>query len=118
MPRMSPELTCACGHAKAAAKTKTPTCLMVSGSTIEPPRVVLYTIRAGFRAMPRLISLLLLAAALFAADFKVGVAKIDITPTEPIYLSGYAARTHASDGVTTHLFAKALALEDRGGSRV
>src|SRR5205823_10710150 len=53
-----------------------------------------------------------------AADFRVGAAKIDITPAEPIYLSGYAARTHPSEGVAHPIYVKALAVEDKHGSRV
>jgi neutral ceramidase len=55
---------------------------------------------------------------LTGADFKAGVATVKITPTEPIYLSGYAARTHASDGVAVDIHAKALAIEDQRGGRV
>lgn len=52
------------------------------------------------------------------AGIKAGVAQADITPDGPIWLSGYAARTHASDGIATRLKAKALALEDARGGRV
>jgi len=47
-----------------------------------------------------------------AADYRAGVAKVDITPTKPIWLSGYAARTKPSEGVQQKIWAKALALED------
>jgi neutral ceramidase len=52
------------------------------------------------------------------AGAKAGVSQTDITPEGPIWLSGYAARTHASDGVAMRLKAKALALEDGKGARV
>jgi neutral ceramidase len=39
----------------------------------------------------------------------VGVARIDITPDEPIRLTGYGNRTAPSDGVEGRLWAKALA---------
>ncbi len=57
-------------------------------------------------------------AAGSAADLKVGVGRTVITPHEPIWMSGYASRTHPSEGVLTDLWAKALALEDSGGGRV
>lgn len=68
--------------------------------------------------MIRLLIVPLLAApALLAADFKAGVARIAITPQAPIWLSGYASRTHPSDGVVQDLWAKALALQDSKGHR-
>jgi neutral ceramidase len=64
------------------------------------------------------------AAALFccqvclATEFRAGVARVDITPTTPIWMSGYADRTHASTGVLHPLWAKALAIQDKKGGRV
>lgn len=49
--------------------------------------------------------------------WKVGLARADITPTEPIWLAGYAARNKPSEGVLAPLFAKALLLEDFQGNR-
>jgi neutral ceramidase len=43
------------------------------------------------------------------------VARVDITPTESIWLAGYGDRTHPSEGVRQHIFAKALALKDDEG---
>jgi hypothetical protein len=60
----------------------------------------------------------LLAGALGAADFRAGVARIDITPEGPIWMSGYASRVKPSTGVLQRLSAKALALEDAGKHRV
>jgi putative membrane-bound dehydrogenase-like protein len=45
-----------------------------------------------------------------ASFVEVGVAQRDITPSYPIRLSGYAARTLESQGVAQHLFAKAIAI--------
>lgn len=42
-------------------------------------------------------------------EFQVGVATIDITPTVPIRLSGYAVRKTPSEGAEQKLWAKALA---------
>ena len=52
-----------------------------------------------------------------AADFKAGFGRINITPTQPIYLSGYAARKKPSEGVLQKIWAKALAIEDAKGNR-
>ncbi len=70
--------------------------------------------------MLRTFFYLLLAgqAALGAAAFKAGVARARITPDGPIWMSGYAARKHPSEGVLTELWAKALALESSKGGRV
>lgn len=57
------------------------------------------------------------ASAAPRADWKAGVALVNITPRGPIWLAGYAARTKPSEGVAQELYAKALALEDRRGNR-
>lgn len=57
-------------------------------------------------------------AAPAGASFKAGVARVKITPEEPIWLSGYASRNHPSDGVVHDLWIKAVALEDARGGRV
>ena len=44
--------------------------------------------------------------------WKIGVGKTDITPTEPVILSGYGSRTKPSEGVDTKLWARALAIGD------
>lgn len=58
-----------------------------------------------------------LAVNVPAADFKAGVARVNITPPLPFWLSGYAARTNLAPGVRSALWAKALALEDAAGAR-
>jgi neutral ceramidase len=50
--------------------------------------------------------------------WKAGAAVAKITPTENIWMAGYAARQKPSEGVAQDLFAKALALEDESGSRL
>ena len=47
----------------------------------------------------------------------VGLAKVCITPAEPVRLSGYASRKKPSAGVASDLFAKALAIQDVDGNR-
>jgi hypothetical protein len=49
--------------------------------------------------------------------WKAGTARIAITPTQPMCMSGYAARTKSSEGAVHDLWAKALALEDQNGGR-
>src|SRR5689334_2810485 len=45
--------------------------------------------------------------------WSAGAAKVDITPTKPVWMAGYAARKTPSEGVALPLHAKALALTDR-----
>jgi hypothetical protein len=49
--------------------------------------------------------LFLLALPLLAADYKAGFGRIDITPAQSIYLSGYAARKKPSEGVLQKIWA-------------
>jgi hypothetical protein len=62
--------------------------------------------------------LLLWAATLPAATLRAGLAKVDITPRGAVWMSGYAARTHPSEGVLNRLWAKALAIESSQGGRI
>jgi neutral ceramidase len=64
------------------------------------------------------LALLTLCGPLVAADFQAGVARAKITPPVPFWMSGYAARTHPSEGVEQDLWAKALALRDPEGHQV
>src|SRR4051812_13530272 len=64
------------------------------------------------------IVLLLWAVSVYGAAFKAGIARVDITPRGPIWMSGYAARTHPSRGVLNPLWAKALAIESSPGGRI
>lgn len=57
-------------------------------------------------------------AAAPALDWKAGVATRKLTPSEPIWLAGYANRAKPSDGVDQDVFAKALAVDDGNGGRV
>jgi len=52
------------------------------------------------------------------SSFKAGVASIVITPDEPMWMAGYAARNKPSEGKVHDLNAKALALEDKHGTRL
>jgi neutral ceramidase len=63
------------------------------------------------------VSLLVVACItpLAAADFKAGVGRADITPTEPVHLAGYAGRRDYFTSVDQHIFTKALALQEGEG---
>jgi len=58
---------------------------------------------------------LLWASSAFAA-WQAGTGRVDITPSQPIWMGGYAARTHPSEGIRQHIFVKALALKDQTGA--
>jgi neutral ceramidase len=68
--------------------------------------------------MRTLIVFLLSAASLAGAGLRAGAGRADVTPEGGIWMSGYAARTHPSDGVATRLWAKALAIESGPGHRI
>ncbi len=57
----------------------------------------------------------LATASTAAESWKAGVARVDITPKESIWLAGYASRKKPSEGVRQRLHLKALALEDSAG---
>jgi hypothetical protein len=62
--------------------------------------------------------LALAAVPLGAAGMRAGVARVDITPRGPIWMSGYASRNHPSEGVRQNLWARALVIEAAPGGRV
>jgi len=49
--------------------------------------------------------------------WKAGLAKGNITPKEPIWLAGYASRTHPSDGVLADIWVRVLAVQDARGRK-
>jgi neutral ceramidase len=64
------------------------------------------------------LSLLLLSfIPTHAQGWKAGVAKVAITPAEPMWMAGFASRTHTSDGKLHDLWAKALAIQDANGKQ-
>lgn len=65
----------------------------------------------------KLLVYLFAAVTALAAGYQAGVARVDITPQGPIWLSGYADRKHPSEGVLQPIAAKALAIEDPKGAR-
>ena len=66
---------------------------------------------------PFLFFALLAAAPSFAA-VRAGVARVDITPSGPIWMSGYASRNHPSESVRQHLWARAVAIDTGSGGRL
>jgi hypothetical protein len=62
------------------------------------------------------VTVLFTASAVLAQDLRVGVGRADITPTEPIWLAGYAGRKKPSEGVESKLWAKAIAVADSTGA--
>jgi hypothetical protein len=67
-----------------------------------------------------LLACILLSAPglrLSADELRAGLAKVDITPTQPVKLAGYESRKDFSQGVHDPLGARALALE-HGGTRL
>ena len=57
-------------------------------------------------------------AAAAAEGWKVGVARVKVTPEKSMWMAGYAARKKPSEGVVQELYAKALAFEDATGRRM
>jgi neutral ceramidase len=53
-----------------------------------------------------------------SAGWQAGAAKVKITPTTRMWMSGYAARTRPAEGTLIDLWAKALVLNDPTGRRV
>jgi hypothetical protein len=53
-----------------------------------------------------------------AASWQAGAAAIKITPTEPLWMAGYASRDQPAQGTLTELWAKSLAIQDPTGHRV
>lgn len=82
--------------------------------------------RTIFLTLPAVVILFfqsLLAASTLTTDepqtiWKAGVATAVITPQQPMWMSGYAARNKPSEGKVHDLHAKVLALEDAQGTRL
>jgi len=50
-----------------------------------------------------------------AQEYQAGFSRIDITPTAPVHLGGYASRTVPFKGIAERIYAKGLALRDSTG---
>ncbi|RLS29801.1 MAG: hypothetical protein DWH79_11870 [Planctomycetota bacterium] len=68
-----------------------------------------------------MVALTLLSTGTWGAEpeqWMAGVAKVSITPTEPVWMAGYAARSGPSDGVLCDLHARGLVLADARSNRL
>src|SRR5262249_25521327 len=50
-------------------------------------------------------------------DWQIGLARVKITPPQPVHMAGYSARNKPYESVHDDLFAKGLVLEDKSGKR-
>lgn len=74
-------------------------------------KVGYFLIRLGLIGMALHLALLSAAAQdQTPATYRVGVARIDVTPTYPIRLNGFGGRREESEGVGMSIWAKALAI--------
>jgi hypothetical protein len=64
-----------------------------------------------------LVGLFLISGPAGAAEWKVGLAEVKITPERPVVMAGYDGRTKPFEKVADDLYVKAMALEDRNGNR-
>lgn len=66
-----------------------------------------------------LVFVLLSSSPLWAAEatWRVGTARAQITPEQPMWMAGYGSRTHPADGKLHELWVKVLALEAADGTR-
>src|SRR5580693_4288946 len=64
----------------------------------------------------RLCSCVLLCLPLSAAEYRAGIARVDITPPVGHEMGGYATRTHGSTGTHDPLYATVLVIESGANS--
>ncbi|HEX5102651.1 MAG TPA: neutral/alkaline non-lysosomal ceramidase N-terminal domain-containing protein, partial [Pirellulaceae bacterium] len=50
-------------------------------------------------------------------DWKAGLARVKITPEQPVFMAGYASRNKPYESIHDDLFAKVLVLEDAAGDK-
>jgi neutral ceramidase len=71
----------------------------------------------------RFVAIVLFLTAISVHDsqgsepWMAGVSSVRITPTQPIWMAGYAGRKAPSDGVVSDLYAKVLLIQDSSGNR-
>jgi len=75
--------------------------------------------RCLFKSLLRVALILLFAQTANASDasWKVGLARVKITPSQPVVLLGYTNRVGPFESVAEDIWAKAIALEDVSGNR-
>jgi hypothetical protein len=59
-----------------------------------------------------MLCLALTTGAQAQTGWKAGAAKVEITPSGPIWMAGYSSRTKASEGIRKPIYVVALALQD------
>ncbi len=52
-----------------------------------------------------------------SSNWKAGVARVKITPESPMWMAGYASRSHPAEGTLNELWAKALVFQDASGKQ-
>lgn len=62
-----------------------------------------------------MLQALLLSIFIFGAEWRAGVGVANITPTTPMWMSGYASRARPAEGKLTDLWVKAVLLGDEKG---
>jgi len=69
--------------------------------------------------MGAVVLVLLSSGLLTAAEpgWKVGTARINITPEEPLWMSGYGGRKHPAEGTLHDIWVKILVMEDARANR-
>ncbi|MFN7874978.1 MAG: neutral/alkaline non-lysosomal ceramidase N-terminal domain-containing protein [Pirellula sp.] len=85
---------------------------IIFSEIIQPCRLLRGITDACFVAI---IGLMAYGLPSHAEEWNVGASRIDVTPTEPVRLSGYAARVKPSEGVDSSLFVRSLYLEHKKG---
>ena len=78
--------------------------------TVSPRRSLFAYLPIGLLAVVLAFVALTTPPAAAADRIVAGVARVDVTPTEPVWLAGYAARKHAHTGIDTRLFVTAMTL--------
>jgi len=89
------------------------------GLTLDAPRPLSY-LHSTAALLVTLVALATfpgLTVAAAESGWKVGLASVNITPTQPLMLAGYATRNRPFDKVEDELFAKALVFQDSSGNR-
>ena len=61
---------------------------------------------------------LLFAPLVMADGMKIGLGRVAITPSKPVWMAGYASRTEPGSGKLHDLWTKAMAIEDASGNKV
>jgi neutral ceramidase len=71
----------------------------------------------AFLSITSMISMMSAVSPVEGAEFRVGVARVEITPPPALPMYGYMSRTHLSTGTLDPLYARVLVLE-AGGQRL